>query len=322
MAVFTSISEADAQALLKQYDIGHFISLQGIAAGIENTNYFLDTTQGQYVLTVFEVLKIHELPFYIELMHHLASKGVPVPQPQTQQSGQRIAQIHGKPAAIVSKLRGGWVAQPTSAHCKLAAQALANCHLAGLDAPLKQANLRGWSWRQATVPQVLPFLDEPQKKLILSAAQEDLSMSQSEAWSKLPSGPAHCDLFRDNVLFESTGNQLKMGGIIDFYFAGVDTWLFDVAVAVNDWCIHRETGVFDEPLLNAWVKAYATVRPFSQLEIDMWPKMLRIAALRFWISRLYDFHMPRAAESLKPHDPKHFERVLRRRFESETILLN
>jgi homoserine kinase type II len=322
MAVFTSISDAEAQSLLNQYDLGAFKSLTGIAAGIENTNYFLETTQGSFVLTIFEVLKAHELPFYIELMHHLATNGSPVPQPQTQRSGLRLAQIHDKPAAIVSKLSGAWVPDPTVQHCKLAAHTLAHCHLAGLSTPIKQANLRDSAWRHATAPEVIPFLDNAQKALIHKALEEDRNICQSDIWRKLPSGPAHCDLFRDNVLFESSGSSLKMGGFIDFYFAGVEAWLFDVAVAVNDWCIDRNTGALKPELVNAWVDAYAAVRPFTIAEKNLWTATLRIAALRFWVSRLYDFHMPRAAETLKPHDPTHFERILSCRFEFEPPLLS
>jgi len=322
MAVFTSISEAEAQLMLKNYDLGAFKSLTGISAGIENTNYFLETTQGSFVLTVFEVLKADELPFYIELMHHLASKGVLVPQPQTQHSSKRLASLRGKPAAIVSKLPGNWVPKPTPEHCKLAAQTLAQCHMSGINSPIKQANLRGSTWRQATAPHVIPFLNTDQQQLMHDALKEDRRICQSVQWQTLPSGPAHCDLFRDNVLFESSGPTLKMGGFIDFYFAGVEAFIFDIAIAINDWCIERSTGALNYDLVNAWLTAYSGIRPFTPEERNLWPATLRIAALRFWVSRLYDFHMPRTAVTLKPHDPTHFERILACRFEFEPTLLN
>ncbi len=322
MAVFTLISEADAQEFLKNYDLGAFKSLTGIAAGIENTNYFLETSKGSFVLTIFEVLKAHELPFYIELMHHLASKGMPVPQPQSQHSGQRLASLHNKPTAIVSKLPGSWVQAPTLDHCKLAAKTLAQCHLAGVGTPIKQANLRDSAWRQATAPDVLPFLDSSQQTLMLDALKEDRLICQSSQWHALPSGPSHCDLFRDNVLFESSGSNLKMGGFIDFYFAGVEAFIFDIAVAINDWCIDRNTGALNQDLVDAWLSAYSEIRSFTPEEKNLWPATLRIAALRFWVSRLYDFHMPRAAETLKPHDPTHFERILTCRFDFEPTFLN
>ena len=313
MAVFTPVTEQDAHALLALYDLGDLVSLRGITAGIENTNYFLHTTQGEYVLTLFEVLTQEQLPFYIELMHHLASRGIPVPQPQTLKDGTRLTQLHGKPTAIVSRLPGGYEPAPGPRHCALAGATLARTHLAGRDYPLAQPNLRGLPWWEQTAPKVLPFLTPEQSALLENELRDQQAAAASPAWQRLPSGPAHCDLFRDNVLFAGTFDDPLMGGFIDFYFAGCDTWLFDVAVSVNDWCIVRETGEFVPELVEAWLAAYAAVRPFTDEERAAWPTMLRGAALRFWLSRLYDFFLPRPAQTLKPHDPRHFERVLQAR---------
>jgi homoserine kinase type II len=313
MAVFTPVSQDDAVELLRQYTLGDLVSLRGITAGIENTNYFLTTTRGEYVLTVFEVLTREQLPFYIELMHYLALKGVPVPSPQTLRSGGRITSLHGKPCAIVSRLRGGYEPAPSPRHCALAATTLAQAHLAARNFALKQPNLRGLSWWQQTIPKVLPFLDTSQAELIQAVLSEQTQFAASETYRGLPFGPAHCDLFRDNVLFDGTFESPRMGGFIDFYFAGCDTWLFDVAVTVNDWCIEPATGAFIPEKLSAWLAAYAAVRPFTDHERQAWPVMLQGAALRFWVSRLYDFYLPRPAQTLKPHDPRHFERVLRQR---------
>jgi len=311
MAVFTPVSDDDARALLARYNLGTLVSLRGIASGIENSNFFLETSQGQYVLTLFEVLTREQLPFYIELMHHLAQRGIPVPEPQTMTDGARLTELNGKPCAIVTRLPGGYVPDPTAAHCALAGATLARAHLAGQDFAIRQPNLRSIAWWRQTAPTVRPFLTAELAALLDGelAAQEQASA----AWPQLPSGPAHCDLFRDNVLFAGTHDQPEMGGFIDFYFAGCDTWLFDVAVSLNDWCIVRETGDFVPELAQAWLAAYAAVRPFTEAERQAWPQMLRAAALRFWLSRLYDFYLPRPAESLKPHDPTHFERVLQAR---------
>lgn len=313
MAVFTPVSERDAQQLLNHYTLGELVSLRGITAGIENTNYFLTTTQGEYVLTLFEVLTHEQLPFYIELMHHLAMHGVPVPEPQTLRSGTRLTTLHGKPCAIVSRLSGGYEPEPSAAHCALAGQTLARAHLAGRSFDIAQPNLRGLPWWQQTIPQVLPFLSQPQTSLISQVLEEQTRFADSDTYRALPFGPAHCDLFRDNVLFDGTFEMPRMGGIIDFYFAGCDTWLFDVAVSVNDWCIHRNTGVFQHDKLQAWLNAYASVRPFTDEEKRAWPVLLQAAALRFWVSRLYDFYLPRPAQTLKPHDPRHFELILQER---------
>lgn len=310
MAVFTPVSDDDARALLTRYDLGNLVSLRGITAGIENTNYFLHTTSGEYVLTLFEVLTLEQLPFYIELMHHLAQRGVPVPEPQTLRDGTRLTTLHGKPCTIVTRLAGGYEPAPSAAHCALAGATLARVHLAARDFPIAQPNLRGLPWWQETAPKVMPFLDEAQRELLHTELDAQTRAAATPEWRALPAGPSHCDLFRDNVLFAGTHENPQMGGFIDFYFAGCDTWLFDVAVSVNDWCIVRETGEFVPELAQAWLAAYAAERPFSEAERQAWPLMLRAAALRFWLSRLYDFFLPRPAQTLKPHDPRHFERVL------------
>lgn len=313
MAVFTSVSDNDARNLLTYFTLGELVSLRGITAGIENTNYFLTTTQGEYVLTLFEVLTQEQLPFYIELMHHLAQRAIPVPEPQTLRDGSRLTRLHGKPCAIVSRLPGGYEPAPGLAHCALTGSTLARAHLAARDFSIHQPNLRGLSWWTATAPKVMPFLNAAQAQLLTTALAEQQALAATRAWQALPSGPAHCDLFRDNVLFAGTFESPQMGGIIDFYFAGCDTWLFDVAVSVNDWCIVRETGELVPELLHTFLEAYAHIRPFTPEERDAWPAMLRGAALRFWLSRLYDFFLPRPAQTLKPHDPRHFEHVLNAR---------
>ncbi|WP_376843920.1 homoserine kinase [Bordetella pertussis] len=313
MAVFTSVSDQDARTLLARFDLGDLVSLRGITAGIENTNFFLNTTRGEYVLTLFEVLTQEQLPFYIELMYHLAARGIPVPQPQTLRDGTRLTTLHGKPCAIVTRLPGGYEPAPGPDHCRLAGATLARAHLAGQDFPLCQPKLRGLPWWQATAPKVLPFLEPGQARLLEAELADQQAHAATALWQSLPSGPAHCDLFRDNVLFAGTFDDPLMGGFIDFYFAGCDTWLFDVAVSVNDWCIVRDTGEFVPELVHGWLQAYAEVRPFTDAERQAWPVMLRAAALRFWLSRLYDFYLPRPAQTLKPHDPRHFERVLQAR---------
>lgn len=310
MAVFTIVSDDQARSLLTHYSLGELVSLRGIAAGIENTNFFLTTTTGEYVLTIFEVLTFEQLPFYIELMHHLANRGVPVPQPQTRHDGSRISRLLDKPAAIVSRLPGGYEPSPHITHCALAGETLARAHLAGRDFPIQQPNLRGLDWWVKTAPTVKPFLNEKQAALLQHSLDEQVLARSKPDWQALPTGPAHCDLFRDNVLFSGTHDQPHMGGIIDFYFAGCDAWLFDVAVSINDWCIERTSGQLVPHLVDSWLKSYASIRPFIAAERMCWPAMLRGAALRFWISRLYDFYLPRPAQTLKPHDPTHFERVL------------
>ncbi len=186
---------------------------------------------------------------------------------------------------------------------------LARMHLAGRDFARHQPNLRGLPWWNETVPVVLPHLDAPQAALIRSELAYQNHVAASSAYAALPRGPVHADLFRDNVMFDDGA----LTGFFDFYFAGVDSFLFDVAVCLNDWCIDLASGVHDPQRASALLQAYGAVRPFSAAERQLLPAMLRAGALRFWISRLWDFHLPREASMLKPHDPTHFERVLRER---------
>jgi homoserine kinase type II len=186
---------------------------------------------------------------------------------------------------------------------------LARMHLAGRDFPMVQGNLRGLAWWNDTVPVVLPHVDPPQAALLRSELAFQNHVAASAAYAALPRGPIHADLFRDNVMFEDGA----LTGFFDFYFAGVDSWLFDIAVCLNDWCIDLPTGRHDPVRAEALLQAYGRVRPLASAERRLLPAMLRAGALRFWISRLWDLHLPREATLLKAHDPDHFERVLRQR---------
>ncbi|WP_397534437.1 homoserine kinase [Roseateles sp.] len=313
MAVFTEVTRAQAQALASHLSLGLVQELRGISAGIENTNYFLTTERGEYVLTVFERLTFEQLPFYLRLMQHLAQRAVLVPEPQADAQGEILHSIGGKPAAVVNKLRGGHQLAPDLFHCQQVGAQLARMHLAGQDFPLSQPNLRGLPWWTETVPVVLPFLNASQAELISTELAFQQQLAASASYADLPRGPIHADLFRDNVMFEGLPGREKLSGFFDFYFAGVDSWLFDLAVSLNDWCIDLASGALDEARASAFVAAYEKERPLSGAEHRLLPAMLRAAALRFWISRLWDFHLPRDAALLKPHDPGHFERVLRAR---------
>jgi homoserine kinase type II len=317
MAVFTPVTEAQAEALLAHYALGNLVSLRGIASGIENTNYFVTTTTGDYVLTLFERLTHEQLTFYIELMHHLAARGVAVPDPQTRTDGSRVGTLHGKPASLVTRLRGASNMAPGAGHCRQVGAALARMHLAGVDFPIQQPNLRGLPWWQETVPTLLPYLTAERAALLGDEMDVQTRAAATDATRELPTGPSHCDLFRDNVLFDGDA----LGGFIDFYFAGCDTWLFDVAVTLNDWASDPATGMLDMERYDALLHGYAQVRPFTDAERAHWPLALRAAALRFWISRLFDFHMPRPAQTLTPHDPQVFERILRLRRSADTLSL-
>ena len=309
MAVFTPVTLDDLSQWIKQFPLGKALALKGIASGIENSNFFLTTERGEYVLTIFENLDFEQLPFYVQLMRHLAERGVPVPAPVPNATGELVVALHGKPAAIVSKLDGSSQMDPQPVHCAEVGAILAQMHLAGRDFPLHQPNLRGLDWWVETVPKVLPYLDADTAALLQSELAFQRDFAAGTTYGQLDRGPVHADLFRNNVMF--VGERLS--GCFDFYFAGWDTWLFDLAVTVNDWCIDLDSGRLDNARVLALTRAYHTVRPFTAAEQAAWVPMLRAAALRFWLSRLYDFYRPREAEMLTPHDPTHFERVLRER---------
>jgi homoserine kinase type II len=309
MAVFTAVTLDDLTEWLEQFPLGKALAIDGIASGIENSNFFLTTGHGAFVLTIFENLTFAQLPFYLQLMKHLAARGIPVPDPVANAAGELIVALHGKPASIVSKLAGSSQMDPQPVHCAAMGDMLARMHMAAADFPMHQPNLRGLAWCAATAPQVMSYLSAPEALLLNTEIAFQQDFAATPDYAGLPRGPVHADLFRNNVMFVDT----RLTGCFDFYFAGVDTWLFDLAVTVNDWCIDQHTGALDQARLRALLDAYHAVRPFTAAETQAWQPLLRAAALRFWLSRLYDLHVPRAAELLTPHDPTHFERILRER---------
>ncbi len=309
MAVFTEVSFDEADDFLHSLDLGKLESIKGCAGGIENTNFFVDTDKGRFVLTLFERLTFEQLPFYLHLMKHLAGRGIPVPDPASNASGQILHKLKDKPAAVVNRLRGSSELKPEASHCAQVGEMLARMHLAGLDYTRRQPNLRGLPWWNETVPVVLPEVTPEQRSLLLGELAYQNHIAASSAYAGLPIGPIHADLFRDNVMFEDG----RLTGFFDFYFAGCDTFLFDIGVCLNDWCVDLETGAHDEARAKAFMAAYQSVRRLTKQERDLLPAALRAGAFRFWVSRLWDFHLPREAAVLQPHDPGHFERVLRQR---------
>lgn len=309
MAVFTRITHDELSTWLHHRDCGELLSFEGISSGIENTNYFVNTSLGRFVLTIFEKLTSVELPFYLGLMQHLSEKGLPVPGPKPSNTGELFSDLQGKPATLVNCLQGSSVDHPTPAQCSAIGGFLGQAHQAVLDFEGSTPNPRGLPWIQRTSLELQAHLSGPTFELLFREVQHQTAISASALYQQLPKGAVHADLFRDNALM--LGEQL--GGVIDFYFAGVDTFLFDLAVTANDWCIDHQTGALLEPQLRAMIEGYQAQRPLNTAECALWQDMLRAAALRFWTSRLYDYHMPREAEVLNVKDPSHFERILKAR---------
>ena len=304
MSVFTPVSESQLAAWLKNYSVGALTALEPIASGIENTNYFVTTSQGRYVLTLFERLPAAELPFYLELMAHLARHGIPCPAPIADLADRYLGSLNGKPAALVSRLAGASIENPGAADCSELGALLARMHLAGRSYGGYLENPRGSRWWRSAAREVHPFLDPSRAALL----ESELRFQSQNRFPDLPRGAVHADLFRDNALFDGG----RITGVIDFYFAGIDCFVYELAVCVNDWCLvdpGRDRRL-DETRTLALLGAYRGVRPLQRAERDAWPVMLRAAALRFWLSRLLDKHLPRAGELVKVHDPEHFRDIL------------
>ena len=301
LSVYTPVSEAQLGEWLRNYSVGRLESLEPIKAGIENSNFFVTTTQGRYVLTLFERLPADELPFYLDLMAHLARHGIPCPAPIADLSDKYLQHLNGKPAALVSRLPGRSLDQPREAECTELGALLARMHLAGRSYPGYLENPRGPKWWRFAAGEVRRFLDSAK----LSLLEDELAFQAQHRFPDLPRGPVHADLFRDNALFEGG----RIAGVVDFYFAGVDCLLFDIAVCANDWCLEANFQL-EKKRTQALLEAYEGVRPLTPLEREAWPVMLRAAALRFWLSRLYDYHLPRPGMLVHAHDPEHFRNVL------------
>jgi homoserine kinase type II len=323
MAVYTEVSFDEASTFLQTLKLGTLLNMEGCSGGIENTNYFVTTDQGASVLTLFERLTAEQLPFYLRLMKHLAFHGIAVPDPVADTDGDVLHTLNGKPAAVVNRLRGKSELNPSTTHCALVGNMLARMHLAGRDFGMHQPNLRGLAWWNDTGPVVMPYLQPSQAALLQSELAYQNHIASQSAYGALPRGPIHADLFRDNVMFQAapdSGQPPELTGFFDFYFAGTDTFLFDIAVCLNDWSIDLTTGTTDIPRTHALLQAYERVRPLQAQERDLLPAMARAGALRFWISRLWDYYLPREASMLQAHDPSHFERVLRQRVARPLVL--
>jgi homoserine kinase type II len=305
MSVFTTLSLEEVSVWLKDFSIGKLVKLKGIAAGITNTNYFVITDQQKYVLTIFEKHTADELPYFVSLMAHLANHGVPCPSPVLDKHGVALHLLKGKPALMVTCLNGEDVATPNLAQVKQVASTLAKMHLAGESFTETGSNQRGQHWFDSTAQMVMPKLDALDATLLSS----ELNYQKGLNVMDLPRGVIHGDLFRDNVLFDGD----KLGGFIDFYYACNDILAYDVAIAMNEWCLHHngsDLGSIDQEKANAFLAAYQALRPFTQQEHKLWLAMLRRAALRFWLSRLHDFYFPPEGELTYTKDPNHFKKLL------------
>jgi len=306
MSVYTTVTVDELEAWLTRYNVGALVDLEPIAAGIENTNYFVTTERGRYVLTLYERLPSEELPFYLNLMAHLARAAVEVPAPVADRTGALFSHLNGRPAGLVLRIDGAAVDVPSDAHCAAVGDALARLHRASQSYRARLTNRRGPAWWRQAARAVRPYITAEQNEFLTTEVRFQTGFGKG----KLPKGAIHGDLFCDNVLFANG----RVAGIIDFGFAATDFFAYDLAIAVNDWCVGGNAdGGLDAARMRAMVSAYHAVRSLTDDERAQWPALLRAAALRFWVSRLYDLHLPRPGELTHAHDPAPFERILRMR---------
>jgi homoserine kinase type II len=308
MSVYTVVEKDELERFLHNYTLGDLIDFQGISAGIENTNYFVTTSEKRLVLTLFENHTADELGYFLDLMAFLAEHGVPSAHPIADDQGRYLRELNGKPAALVMRLSGSNVDLPNTTQCAALGNALGKLHVAGQSFSGQRGNDRGPHWWHTTRDAVIEKLASDESTLL----EEELTFQRKHRFDTLPRGVIHADLFRDNALFE--GDTLT--GLIDFYYACNDVLLYDVAVTVNDWC-SKADGSLDQAKTRAMLDAYKQVRPFNADEVDAWPVMLRAGALRFWLSRLQDHHFPREGELTHIKDPKVFRNILIARKQGE-----
>jgi homoserine kinase type II len=296
LSVFTTVRHAELAAWLQPLGVGELIEHAGIAAGVQNSNYFVTTSRGRWVLTLFENLPPAALDFYLALMAHLAGRGIVCPQPRPDNTGKLQRPLAGKPAALLSCLPGTTLENPGPEHCARIGTLLARLHLAAADFPAPLPNPCGAAWRQATGESLLACLTAAERELLV----DELRFQASQDYSRLPRGVIHADLFRDNVLWDDNGQP---AGVLDFYFAGEDVLLFDLAVVANDWC-PEDQGLPD------LVAAYRAERQIDATEAAAWPALRRAAALRFWLLRLEARHRPRPGDVVTVKNPDHFRQLL------------
>lgn len=301
MSVFTRVERAQLEAFLATYEQGDLVEFAGVSDGIVNTNYFVTTSGGRFVLTLFEELGAEELPYFIELMRFAHRHGVPCALPIADRDDQYLRELCGRPALLVERLNGRAVASPSLTQCRAIGAALADLHRAGTDFPLHRRTDHGRAWHTMAAERVLPLLSTEDADLLTG----EMRFQAAQAYDSLPRGLTHGDLFRDNALFEGE----RLCGIIDFYYACDHILAHDLAVVVNDWCSEGH-GRLDAGRAAALLDAYTATRPLTEDEYRLWSAMLRAAALRYWLSRLYDLHFPRPGDITHAKDPNHFKWIL------------
>ncbi len=314
MSVYTTIDENELKSFLANYNAGELVDYQGISDGIENTNYFVNTSHGRFVLTIFEHHTFEEMQYYLNLMHHLADHEVPSANPVADKQGHYLSHFKNKPIALVERLNGGSTVTTTINHCEQLGAAMGKMHTAGLSYTAHQENPRGPAWCQHTAHKVIEKLSQGEQQMLDDEIHFQKANNSFGRHADLPRGVIHADLFRDNALWDAD----QFSGIIDFYYSCDDVLLYDLAVTANDWCVNEDLSLNRDKVF-ALLSYYNKHRPLNENEQAYWPAMLRAGALRFWLSRLYDKHFPRDGELVHTKNPDEFKTILADRIQHSDL---
>ncbi len=301
MSVYTQIERAELEHLLQAYDIGTLIDFEGIGEGIDNTNYFVDTTQGRWVLTIFERLTTQELPFFLDWMQQLSEAEVPAAKPITHKGGHAIMGLHNKPAVFFSFVKGRSLANPSAEQCAEVGACLGKMHLASQSFPQTASNPRGKDWVLEKIELLLPQVAEDEARLLVSTRK----IFAEIPWSELPQGVIHADLFKDNVLFDGS----EIAGVIDFYDSCTGPMAYDLAITFNAWCFDKNFAL-SASRAEALMVGYESIRPLTEAEKSSWQALLAAAAIRWWVGRLLGRHFPKAGDFVPEKNPKEMQAIL------------
>lgn len=301
MSVYTKVETTELKVFLRRYALGELISYSGIEAGVTNTNYWLETEQGHYVLTLFEQVESNSLDYTLGLQHHLNNRGVSCAAPVLDNYELLYSPLNGRPAAIVCRIAGSVCSNPAIDKCQQIGAELARFHQAGMNFKYRKSNSRGLDWWLAMTTHLRFVLSESDLRLIRKVIDE----FQTADLASLPQGALHGDLFHDNTLFKDD----MLAGIVDFDYACFDYFVYDIAITINDWCIDN-TGALVTDKMDALLSAYDSIRPLGDNEHIALPVMLQVAALRFWLSRLFDKTFPLEGELTFVKDPNEFRKML------------
>jgi len=304
MSVYTELTHNDIETILADYRLGALTGFAGIAAGIENSNFFIDTASGRYVLTIFERMDAVELPYFMHLMKHLAANGLSCPDVMQRHDGSLLFDTHGKQGCIVSCLSGRTLEQLNRAQLRSSGESLARLHLAGSNFCERRENPTGFDWLAEKISQIMAKVSSIYGSDAAAMLADELAFQGAGTWDSLPRGVIHGDLFVDNILFEGD----KASGIIDFYYAHDAPFAMDIAITINAQAVQLTNE--DQLRIDAFLAGYESLRPLQADEQDALPALLRLAALRFWVSRLYDAIYPRGGAMTQTKDPEEYRRKL------------